>query len=389
MIKKLFLIIISIFIVAMPLFSEEVFHQSIINASYLSDFAFGTFPVSLWGDFGVTGVEILPDMQTRIYATMKAGLLERTLRQNPVSGDILENTNYRYSVVFSDGEIVFDQELAKNPQTKSKMLSAYVSARMRWEQAFATISDIRDERYGGIFDPSVGLFPTGGDVFLKGTPELSGDKYFMAASVNLGLSYYGGWDSFYGKNSYTISTSINFAPPWLFNDLWFIDKVYTDAAKLNLNGVWNINFADAKTAGGRKRYSLNLSTKLSSDFLFGSSIPRYMLDRSFMGHYVVTRNFYASASTRLDFKGPEILIEGTYPMLYAYAENAINWGSILNAVDTKDSSFEFYGGIGCGADFYFLKYFNFFAEMKYIYTENEYLDRGLDFSMGVYVNLFI
>lgn len=389
MLKKFLLIMMAILSSFFPLFAEEVFHQSIINASYLSDFAFGAFPLSLWGDFGVTGVEILPNMQTRIYATMKAGLMERTLRQDPMTGSILDSTGYGYSVVFSDGEIFFEQELLKNPRTGEKMLSLKTSGRMRWEQAFATLKDIRQEAYGGIFAPEVGLFPEGGDVFLKGAPELSGDKYFMAASLYFGLDYQGSWLSSYGSNSYGISFGVDLAPHWFLNDLWFIDEVYTDAVKVSLNGAWNIRFLDARTKSGRARYSIQMQNTLLSEVLFGSSIPRYMLDRSFMGNYIVSRNFHTALQSKIIFNGPEILIEGTYPQVYAYLQNSINSGGILNSVDTDGGAFEFFGGVGVGANLYVMKYFNFFAEIKYIYTDNDIVARGLDYSMGVYFNLFV
>ena len=82
-------------------------------------------------------------------------------------------------------------------------------------------------------------------------------------------------------------------------------------------------------------------------------------------------------------------IEGTYPQVYAYLQNSINSGGILNSVYTDGGAFEFFGGVGVGANLYVMKYFNFFAEIKYIYTDNDIVARGLDYSMGMYFNLFV
>lgn len=385
--RKIVLLLLIAFLIV-PLSAEEVFYQYIINASYLPDFAFGAVPLSLWGDFGVSGVELIPGMGTRLYMSTKAGILERTLRQDPMTGALLDHGSYSYSVAFSDENFVLEQELIKNPKDGSTLLRGTASARMRWEQAFATLRDIRNENYGGIFEPEMGIFPSGGDVFLKGTPELSGDKYFMAASFLLGLDYFNSWNSLYGHNSYGISLDMDLAPSWFFNDLWFIDEVYTDAYEIGLGGFWNINFVNAKTESGRQRFSLQLSNSLNSKIVFGSSVPRFMLDRSFMGTFVVTRNFYTSFRSQILFKGPQFLVEGTYPQVYAYFENAINSGNILNAEETHSGSFEFYGGVGVGGNIYFMKFFNFFAELKYVYTDNIFSNRGPNFSMGMYVNLF-
>lgn len=378
--RKILVLIIAA-ILLMPLHAEERFYQAIVNASYLSDFAFGAFPLSLWGDFGVTGVEVIPGMHSQIYSTMKAGLTERSVMQDPVSGNLLENGGGGYSVVFSDGTIVLKQELMKKPA-----LSAEIAGRMRWEQAFATLRDIRDEKYGGIFETD--LFPAGGNTFLKGTPELSGDKYFMAASIQLGLDYSGYWKDWYGDNAYGVSMDFELAPSWFLNDLWFIDEVFTDAGTINIGAYWNIGFADAKTASGRTRFSLYMSNSISAGFLFGESIPRFMLDRSFMGKFVIPRNFHFRYKSYLEFKGPEFFIEGTYPRIYIYAENAINTGKTLNTVNST-GGVEFYGGIGCGANLYVMKYFDFFAELKYVYAGRVPSDKGLSFSMGAYVNLFV
>lgn len=384
--KKIAIFLLAI-IFLLPLGAKEVFYQSIINASYLSDFAFGAVPLSLWGEIGVTGMELIPNMKTKIHLVTKAGITERVLRQDPVSGTVLDNQSHRYSVAFSDEELVFRQELMKNPTTGALAMSGFFGIRMRWEQAFATIKDIRDERYGGIFAPDYGLFPVGGDIFLKGTPELSGDKYFLAASFHFGFAYDDVFDSWFGHNEYGVSADLELAPSWFFNDMWFIDEVFTEAGKIDIKGYWNVKFADAKTSSGRHRFSLELLNSINSSIVYGSSVPRYLLERSFMGSYVVTRNFFTTIRSELVYDGPELFLEGTYPQIYIYNENAINSGHILNAVDTKSNSFEFYGGVGVGGKIYIMKIFNFFAELKYVYTENKFSSRSLDYSMGMFVNI--
>ena len=102
------IVIALLLIVSLPLHAE-VFYSSIINASYLSDFAMSAFPVSFWGEFGVDDLGLVEDLNTRALVRVEAGMDQRTLRQWPSDGSVISDPDdqRRYSVVFSEGLVGF------------------------------------------------------------------------------------------------------------------------------------------------------------------------------------------------------------------------------------------------------------------------------------------
>ena len=117
--RRLILIVISA-VMMLPLGAEgEVFFSNIINASFLTDFAYSVFPVSFWGEFGIDNLDFFEDLDSRAVVRVEAGMAQRTLRQDPQTGEIITDHNpgqaENYSVVFSDGSVGIDQGLIDNP----------------------------------------------------------------------------------------------------------------------------------------------------------------------------------------------------------------------------------------------------------------------------------
>ena len=169
--RRLILIVISA-VMMLPLGAEgEVFFSNIINASFLTDFAYSVFPVSFWGEFGIDNLDFFEDLDSRAVVRVEAGMAQRTLRQDPQTGEIITDHNpgqaENYSVVFSDGSVGIDQGLIDNPDpSKPDFLTLSFSVGMRWEQAFASLYDIQHGNFSGLFgnkdyfpDSAGGNFP--------------------------------------------------------------------------------------------------------------------------------------------------------------------------------------------------------------------------------------
>ena len=90
--RKISILLIA-FASVFPAFAEEVFFSSIVNASYLTDFALNMFPVSFWGEFGIDHLDIFEDLNTKAVVRVEAGMAQRTVRQNPSDGSILDYTS--------------------------------------------------------------------------------------------------------------------------------------------------------------------------------------------------------------------------------------------------------------------------------------------------------
>lgn len=388
--KRIFLIIVALAMLS-PIFATETFYQTIINASYLGDFAYNAFPLSLWADFGISGLEVAPDLTTRIYARVMAGLTERRLNQYPETGDIIDIDRFpkslSYAVAFSDGSLVFEQGVMKDPDYPSRdMLSISLSLRMRWEQAFATFKDIRNGDYGGIFD-NTDLFPASSDTFLVGTPELSGNKYFLSNSFSFEVSFNRLISDYMTRDGYKVDASMVFAPLWLGNNLNFISsQIETDSYRFRVSGEYDYTILNKKSQSGKNLYSLYVTASASGTFIFGKSIPRYLQDNSFMGKSIVPRLFYGDVYAKLQFNGPELLSLGTYPALYLFLQNGLNAGSLINSSKASRDA-EFFGGFGFGVQLTLIGYLRAFLEYSCVYTPIFGEDAGSSFGYGCYFTM--
>ena len=389
--KKRILISVLVLILSfVPGYAKESFYQTIINASYLGDFAFNSFPLSLWADFGISGIELMQGLTTKIYVRIEAGTTERSLKQYPSSGDIIENRSsfdsLSYSVAFSDGSAIFEQGVLADPDREGRdMVSISISMRMRWEQAFATFRDIRKKNYAGVFGNSL-LFPDTAGTYV-GAPELSGNMYFLSNSFSFSASLDRLESDYIAPNGYKVDASMVFAPFWLGNNFGFISPdITTDAYRFRISGEYDYTIFEKKNQAGKNLYSLYITTSSSATFLFGNSVPKYLQDKNFMGKNVVARLFYADLYARLQLNGPEILSLGTYPAIYLIIQNGVNAGALINSKTSKLDA-EFLGGFGLGTQITMIGYLRAFFEYYYVYTPIFGESAGGFFSYGCYFTM--
>ena len=338
-------------VLAFALNAKEAYYSAIINGSYLSDFAYGMLPVSLWGDFGISGLDIAKNLDSKIYARLEAGLTQRSVFQDPATGKLLSNgSGNEYTVAFSDGSIVYEQGVIDNRKKDSPdMLTASFILRMRWEQAFADFSDIRNGNYAGIFNDKT-LFPDElSSQYPIGTPDLGGGKYFLSNSLNIKLAFNMMDDDYIAPEGSKGEVSLLFAPWFLMNKLSAFQYTQTDAFRMDLNFYFKHTFvSEQEFFSGRNRYSLYIDTSFKNQILAGKAVPRYLMNTSLMGRRIPPRTYMMSLNSTLWLVGPEVLSKGTYPGAYCYFENAISGGELMNTESEK--GFDFLGGIGIGVD---------------------------------------
>ncbi|MDY5930556.1 MAG: hypothetical protein SPJ34_00825, partial [Candidatus Ornithospirochaeta sp.] len=288
------------------------FFTSIINASYHNDFAYGLFPISFWGEFGLNDMELIKGHESKVYSRVEAGFSQRRLRQDPVTGDIIEDygrlmvkdgqyASSEYSVVFSDGSVGYQQSLVRNPDpSRGDMLSISISLGMRWEQAFASFYDIRMGNYGGVFN-SLFFKPDGYDSAkassTPGTPDLAGNLYFLTNKLELGIAFFDRDTDYLTPSGYYAEIDIEAAPWWLANSLDIFD-IRTDYLRLGLSGSYDYTILSQKQKDGFNLYSLVLNTRINAQFLIGQAIPRHAMKVSYRGKDIPQRtmimDIYAS-----------------------------------------------------------------------------------------------
>ena len=368
----------------------EVFFSNIVNASYLTDFAMGAFPISFWGEFGIDHINLFPDVNTKVVVRVEAGMAQRTLRQDPATGALITDHNpgkdENYSVVFSYGTVGIEQGIVDGGKDKPDFLTVDFSLGMRWEQAFASLAHIQQGNMDGVFGS--GYFNGGTRQDYPGTPELSGNLYSLATSLNFGLDFRNLDDHYIHPDGYNFSISTTLAPWWLFNDrLSFVNAgTRIDYYRLLYSATWKYTAYELRS-GDFNLFSIVTDFRLNCQFLFGSDVPRYAYSVRFRGNEIPPRSFITDVNFSVIFNGPEFFTVGTYPQLYLFVENAISAGRVLNSIDHTESV-KIYGSVGARLQINVMGLFRAYIGVYYDYLPMEGYSGGFDIDLGAYFSAF-
>ena len=383
MLRKAFCLIF--LIIALFPVGAEVFYSSIINASYLSDFAMSAFPVSFWGEFGINDLGLFENLNTKALVRVEAGMAQRTIRQWPVSGDIIYDPSdqRQYSVVFSEGLVGFEQGLVDNPmEGKPDFLTLNFLIGVRWEQAFASLHDMQSGDWGGVFDDDR-YFPMNTEIV--GVPELNGNKYSLSNSVTIGIDFNNKDNDYLIPEGYNFSFDFIIAPWWLLNSpTVFNTSSIIDYWKLLYTASYTHTFFQKNQEDADMNlYSLYMNFDLSCQLLFGEAVPQSEMSVKFRNKAVPPRPFITDVRASLSLVGPEFLTVGTYPMVTILMENTLSAGKLINKVDAKQSV-GFYGTLGMRFDLYIMRLFRAYVGIYYDYLAPEGYKSGFDYEFGAY-----
>ena len=372
------------FLVSFSLYAEEVFFSNIVNASYLSDFAMNAFPVSFWGEFGIDHIDFVPDLNTKAIVRVEAGMTQRTLRQWPADGRIIRNSDdqRRYSVVFSDGKIGFSQGIVDNPREGAPdfiTVSAFLG--MRWEQAFASLSDMQNKKWDGFFN-NKDYFPSDESV---GVPELADKKYSLTTSFTLGLDLNNMISHYLTPEGYNFSFDLTLAPWWLLN----VPTIFDTSSKIDYYRIlssanYKHTFIQAlQENSDMNLFSVYMDFSLKCQLLFGSSVPQHALSVSMRGDWIPPRPFITNVSAGITVTGPEFITIGTYPTLNVFVENALAAGELINS-PAAEPEVRFYGTVGARFNLYIMGLFRAYIGVYYDYLAPEGYAGGFDYDIGAY-----
>ena len=367
--RKLVLVILLSFFL-LPL-NAEVFYSSIINASYLSDFALNAFPVSFWGEFGIDKLDLVENLNTKALVRVEAGMAQRTLRQWPETGSVITDPDdqRRYSVVFSEGLVGFEQGLVTNPdETKKDFLTLSFLIGVRWEQAFGSLHDIQNGDFGGVFDDPI-YFPENTEVV--GVPELNGNKYSLSNSITIGLDFNNRYSHYLTPEGYDFSIDFVMGPWWLLNSpTIFNTNSYIDYWKMLYTASYTHTIMQQNQEDSELNlFSLYMNFGLSCQIMFGKAIP--------------PRPFITDIKASITLVGPEFLTVGTYPTVTLTMENALAAGALLNS-NEEHIGIGFYGTVGARFDLYIMRLFRAYVGVYWDYLSPEGYRSGFDFDFGAY-----
>ena len=381
--RKLVLVILLSFFL-LPL-NAEVFYSSIINASYLSDFALNAFPVSFWGEFGIDKLDLVENLNTKALVRVEAGMAQRTLRQWPETGSVITDPDdqRRYSVVFSEGLVGFEQGLVTNPdETKKDFLTLSFLIGVRWEQAFGSLHDIQNGDFGGVFDNPI-YFPENTEVV--GVPELNGNKYSLSNSITIGLDFNNRYSHYLTPEGYDFSIDFVMGPWWLLNSPTIFDtNSYIDYWKMLYTASYTHTIMQQNQEDSEMNlFSLYMNFGLSCQIMFGKAIPQHEMSVNFRGKAIPPRPFITDIKASITLVGPEFLTVGTYPTVTLTMENALAAGALLNS-NEEHIGIGFYGTVGARFDLYIMRLFRAYVGVYWDYLSPEGYRSGFDFDFGAY-----
>ena len=381
--RKLVLVILLSFFL-LPL-NAEVFYSSIINASYLSDFALNAFPVSFWGEFGIDKLDLVENLNTKALVRVEAGMAQRTLRQWPETGSVITDPNdqRRDSVVFSEGLVGFEQGLVTNPdETKKDFLTLSFLIGVRWEQAFGSLHDIQNGDFGGVFDDPI-YFPENTEVV--GVPELNGNKYSLSNSITIGLDFNNRYSHYLTPEGYDFSIDFVMGPWWLLNSpTIFNTNSYIDYWKMLYTASYTHTIMQQNQEDSEMNlFSLYMNFGLSCQIMFGKAIPQHEMSVNFRGKAIPPRPFITDIKASITLVGPEFLTVGTYPTVTLTMENALAAGALLNS-NEEHIGIGFYGTVGARFDLYIMRLFRAYVGVYWDYLSPEGYRSGFDFDFGAY-----
>lgn len=381
--RKLVLVILLSFFL-LPL-NAEVFYSSIINASYLSDFALNAFPVSFWGEFGIDKLDLVENLNTKALVRVEAGMAQRTLRQWPETGSVITDPDdqRRYSVVFSEGLVGFEQGLVTNPdETKKDFLTLSFLIGVRWEQAFGSLHDIQNGDFGGVFDDPI-YFPENTEVV--GVPELNGNKYSLSNSITIGLDFNNRYSHYLTPEGYDFSIDFVMGPWWLLNSpTIFNTNSYIDYWKMLYTASYTHTIMQQNQEDSEMNlFSLYMNFGLSCQIMFGKAIPQHEMSVNFRGKAIPPRPFITDIKASITLVGPEFLTVGTYPTVTLTMENALAAGALLNS-NEEHIGIGFYGTVGARFDLYIMRLFRAYVGVYWDYLSPEGYRSGFDFDFGAY-----
>lgn len=380
--KLVLVILLSLFL--LPL-NAEVFYSSIINASYLSDFALNAFPVSFWGEFGIDKLDLVENLNTKALVRVEAGMAQRTLRQWPETGSVITDPDdqRRYSVVFSEGLVGFEQGLVTNPdETKKDFLTLSFLIGVRWEQAFGSLHDIQNGDFGGVFDDPI-YFPENTEVV--GVPELNGNKYSLSNSITIGLDFNNRYSHYLTPEGYDFSIDFVMGPWWLLNSpTIFNTNSYIDYWKMLYTASYTHTIMQQNQEDSEMNlFSLYMNFGLSCQIMFGKAIPQHEMSVNFRGKAIPPRPFITDIKASITLVGPEFLTVGTYPTVTLTMENALAAGALLNS-NEEHIGIGFYGTVGARFDLYIMRLFRSYVGVYWDYLSPEGYRSGFDFDFGAY-----
>ncbi len=343
--KALTMIMMALFIL-LPLNSIGFgYHVLDINTS--PNFSIGghfELPVSVVYQFNFPMPDFVRGSATVLAFRLDNGLDFRELKQDPVTGNLLKDSDNRfperdYMTMYDEFNLEFSQGLMHLDFSDEDLITLKISVDGRFENAYESLDyfsskDNREGLFHTISDSGIiNRSPFSGD-FLSGTPELSGSRSVFQLSFSAGLDINLMRDDETEKKGFKFSSYFRWTPPWL--------QFFTDTAdfilwKNSLDLAWT--FFSFNMTDNLRAVSLMLENKTEYRYVSGEKVPYYATDAEIWEAYALPTEHMITNSTELVLFGPQLGAKDFYPYVSGFFDCAYNFGNVVNSSEHIDGDF--------------------------------------------------
>lgn len=335
--KKIVLTILIFLFILLPL-SSIGFGYHVFEVRTSPNFSLNgwQFPTSVLYQFNFPMPDFVPGSATSFAFRLDNGIDYRTLRQDPLTGEILAADDSRYPArdymtLYDEFNFIFSQGFLHTDFADDDFLRINLLVGGRFEDSFEGLEYFSNSEHtegvfhtmenGKIADRS----PFGAD-FLPGTPELSGGRSVFELSLSAGLDLDFMKDDITSKNGVKFSSWIRYSPDWLnfFTDTsdFFIWRNKLDVAWT----LFRLPFVKDYSS-----LSMVLSNSTEYRYLMGGKIPYYIQGGKIWETEAAPTEHVVTSSTALTLYGPQLFVPDVYPYVSAFIDVGYGWGRVLNS----------------------------------------------------------
>ena len=335
--KKVHLILVISLLLISPLMSIG-FGYHVFEVRTSPNFSIGgwQFPTSVLYQFNFPVPDFISGSATSFAFRLDNGLDYRTLRQDPLTGEILSAEDSRYPerdyvTLYDEFNFAFSQGVIHTSFADEDFIRFNILVGGRFENAYEGLDYFSNrEHTEGVFHTIkngqiANRDPFGGE-FLPGTPELSGGRSTFELSVSAGIDINFMNDDITSKNGVKLSSWMRYSPTWL--------NLFTDTSDFFL---WHNKLDVAWTlfrlpfVKDYSSLSMILSNSTTYRYLIGEKIPYYIQGGKIWETEASPRENVITNSTALTLYGPQLFAPDVYPYVSAFIDVAYGWGKVLNS----------------------------------------------------------
>lgn len=380
--KKKLILFIFAFLSSLPLFSIG-FGYHVFEVRTTPEFSDGTFPVSVLYQFNFPMPDFIHGSKTEMAFRLDNGLVYRTLRQNPYTGEYEYIGDY--TTQFDEFNLYISQGFYRTDFASDDLLTLTVSIDGRWENAFERLSWMNNpNELVGVFRE----FKNGENVdrwpgaSWPANPELAGNRSAATIFFSFGLELDYMRNIITRKDGVYFSSFVRYAP----GVIQFFGRTSDFILWRNeLDFAWTIfSVRQAYTDRNTTWVSLVLEDKFRYQYVTGSQIPAFTEWNEIWGTEGLNTEHSIRNRLMLTFYGPQINSYDCYPRASFFFDLGISCGR-LNG--TNSSVFEVYSSYGFRAEFVIFNIANLYYEIGSVFDpikdEKEEVIQRFGVSIGI------